>query len=105
MAEGMEGPWAAIIRLERFVLSALGNMYLQLEIFEQGRKRRCLGRTQNARERQRGNQMGERQGDRRDLVKESQSQSSGESERETRERAGARQKDTGLETDATRDGN
>lgn len=48
----MGGPWAAIIRLERFVLSALGNMYLQLEIFEQGRKRRCLGRTQNARERQ-----------------------------------------------------
>ena len=28
-------------------------MYLQLEIFEQGRKSRCLGRTQNARERQR----------------------------------------------------
>ena len=53
MAEGMGGPWAAIIRLERFVLSALGNMYLQLEIFEQGRKRRCLGRTQNARKRQR----------------------------------------------------
>lgn len=48
----MGGPWAAIIRLKRFVLSALGNMYLQLEIFEQGRKSRCLGRTQNARERQ-----------------------------------------------------